>query len=101
MFFEEKLIGWTAALSHTTETGAKEPGGMPVSATSRFEEGMNLPPMKIGQDFRINNDIIELFRAFGIAPKPTSRSTSKRVARRPTACACASSRCAGAKVSIS
>lgn len=66
VFYAEELIGWTAALSHTTETGAKEPGGMPVSATSRFEEGMNLPPMKIGQDFRINNDIIELFRAFGI-----------------------------------
>ena len=66
VFFKEELIGWTAALSHTTETGAKEPGGMPVSATSRFEEGMNLPPMKIGENFRINNDIIELFRAFGI-----------------------------------
>ena len=66
VFFGEDLIGWTAALSHTTETGAKEPGGMPVSATSRFEEGMNLPPMKIGENFRINNDIIELFRAFGI-----------------------------------
>jgi len=66
VFFDNKLVAWTAALSHTTETGAKEPGGMPVSATSRFEEGMNLPPMKIGQDFRINNDIIELFRAFGI-----------------------------------
>lgn len=66
VFFDGQLIGWTAALSHTTETGAKEPGGMPVSATSRFEEGMNLPPMKIGRNFRINNDIIELFRAFGI-----------------------------------
>jgi len=66
VFFDGTLIAWTAALSHTTETGAKEPGGMPVSATSRFEEGMNLPPMKIGQDFRINKDIIELFRAFGI-----------------------------------
>ncbi|MGE0486207.1 MAG: hydantoinase B/oxoprolinase family protein [Gammaproteobacteria bacterium] len=66
VFFDGKLVAWTAALSHTTETGAKEPGGMPVSATSRFEEGMNLPPMKIGRNFRINNDIIELFRAFGI-----------------------------------
>ena len=66
VFFEGTLVAWTAALSHTTETGAKEPGGMPVSATSRFEEGMNLPPMKIGRNFRINNDIIELFRAFGI-----------------------------------
>lgn len=66
VFYDGVLVAWTAALSHTTETGAKEPGGMPVSATSRFEEGMNLPPMKIGQNFRINNDIIELFRAFGI-----------------------------------
>ncbi len=66
VFHNGELIAWTAALSHTTETGACEPGGMPMSATSRFEEGMNLPPMRIGQNFRINNDIIELFRAFGI-----------------------------------
>lgn len=66
VFFEGELVGWTAALSHTTETGAKEPGGMPLSATARFDEGMNLPPMKVGQDFRLNNDIIEMFAAFGI-----------------------------------
>ena len=66
VFHDGELIAWTAALSHTTETGACEPGGMPMSATSRFEEGMNLPPMKIGRNFRINNDIIEMFRAFGI-----------------------------------
>jgi acetophenone carboxylase len=66
VFHNGELIAWTAALSHTTETGACEPGGMPMSATSRFEEGMNLPPMKIGLNFRINKDIIELFRAFGI-----------------------------------
>ncbi len=66
VFHAGELVAWTAALSHTTETGACEPGGMPLSATSRFEEGMNLPPMKIGQNFRINNDIIELFSAFGI-----------------------------------
>ena len=66
VFHRGELVAWTAALSHTTETGACEPGGMPLTATSRFDEGMNLPPMKIGQDFRINNDIIELFQAFGI-----------------------------------
>jgi acetophenone carboxylase len=66
VFHQGVLVAWTAALSHTTETGACEPGGMPLSATSRFEEGMNLPPMKIGRNFRINNDIIELFIAFGI-----------------------------------
>jgi N-methylhydantoinase B/oxoprolinase/acetone carboxylase alpha subunit len=66
VFFDGELVGWTAALSHTTETGAIEPGGMPLTATSRFEEGMNLPPMRVGQDFRLNTDIIEMFAAFGI-----------------------------------
>lgn len=66
VFHDGELVAWTAALSHTTETGAIEPGGMPLSATSRFEEGMNLPPMRVGQNFEISHDILEMFAAFGI-----------------------------------
>jgi N-methylhydantoinase B/oxoprolinase/acetone carboxylase alpha subunit len=66
VFFQGELVAWTAALSHTTETGAVEPGGMPLSATSRFQEGMNLPPMRVGQDFTLNDDVIEMFAAFGL-----------------------------------
>lgn len=66
VFFQGELVAWTAALSHTTETGAIEPGGMPLTATSRFQEGMNLPPMRVGQDFQLKNDIIEMFAAFGL-----------------------------------
>ncbi|MBI5277714.1 MAG: hydantoinase B/oxoprolinase family protein [Burkholderiales bacterium] len=66
VFYEGRLVAWTAALVHTTETGAIEPGGMPVSATTRFEEGMNLPPMRIGRDFKLDEDIVSMFVAFGI-----------------------------------
>lgn len=66
VYFEGRLVAWTAALVHTTETGAIEPGGMPVSATSRFDEGMNLPPMRIGENFRLREDIVSMFVAFGI-----------------------------------
>lgn len=66
VFYEGELIAWTAALVHTTETGAIEPGGMPVSAKTRFEEGMNLPPMKIGSNFELHEDIVTMFQAFGI-----------------------------------
>jgi N-methylhydantoinase B/oxoprolinase/acetone carboxylase alpha subunit len=66
VFYNEELIAWTVALVHTTETGATEPGGMPVSARSRFEEGMNLPPMKIGENFRLRNDVVDMFQLFGI-----------------------------------
>ncbi len=66
VFYEGQLIAWTVALVHTTETGAIEPGGMPVSATSRFEEGMNLPPMRIGDNFKLRPDVESMFQAFGI-----------------------------------
>jgi acetophenone carboxylase len=66
VFHEGKLIAWVGAANHVTETGATEPGGMPVSANARFDEGMNLPPVKIGEDHQIRNDWLEVFNAFGI-----------------------------------
>ena len=33
IFYEGELVAWAGAANHTTETGATEPGGMPVSAT--------------------------------------------------------------------
>ena len=39
---------------------------MPIGATARFEEGLNLPPTKIGDNFRLREDIVTLFEAFGI-----------------------------------
>lgn len=66
VFYNGNLVAWTAALVHTTETGAVEPGGMPVSASSRFEEGMNVPPMRIGRNFKLDEDVVSMFVAFGI-----------------------------------
>ena len=45
IFYDSELIGWAGAAVHTAETGAVEPGGMTLRATSRFMEGMNFPPI--------------------------------------------------------
>jgi N-methylhydantoinase B/oxoprolinase/acetone carboxylase alpha subunit len=66
VFYKGELIAWTGAASHTTETGASEPGGMPINANSRFLEGGNFPPIKIGENFRIREDFLELMAAFGM-----------------------------------
>jgi len=66
VFHEGRLIAWATAALHTTETGAIEPGGMPVSAKSRFEEGLNLPPIKIGEKFTLRNDFLEFYSAYGM-----------------------------------
>lgn len=66
VFHEEKLLAWASAALHTTETGATEPGGMPVSARSRFEEGLNMPPIKIGENFELRNDFLEMYSVYGL-----------------------------------
>ncbi len=66
VFHRGKLLAWVSAAVHTTETGAIEPGGMPVSARSRFEEGLNMPPIKIGENFKLRNDFLELYSVYGL-----------------------------------
>lgn len=66
IFASGDLIGWAGAAVHTSETGAIEPGGMPISAKSRFEEGFCTPPMKIGQNFQLNKDFLELYTLYCI-----------------------------------
>jgi N-methylhydantoinase B/oxoprolinase/acetone carboxylase alpha subunit len=66
VFHNGKLLAWASAALHTTETGAIEPGGMPVSAKSRFEEGLNLPPIKIGENFKLRNDFLEFYSVYGL-----------------------------------
>lgn len=88
VFYEGELIAWTGAAVHTTETGASEPGGMPINANARFLEGMNFPPFKIGENFRIREDFLEVMGAFGIrAPQMViidlkARATAADRARR-------------------
>src|SRR5262249_57176504 len=61
-----RLLAGVPAALHTTETGAIEPGGMPVSAKSRFEEGLNLPPIKIGENYQLRNDFLEFYSVYGL-----------------------------------
>jgi len=66
IFYRGQLLAWASAALHTTETGAVEPGGMPVTAKSRFEEGLNLPPIKIGENYELRSDFLEFYSAYGM-----------------------------------
>lgn len=60
IFNGEELLGWALAAVHTAESGAVTPGGMPLAARNRFYEGMKLPPIRIGENFAIRDDMVEL-----------------------------------------
>jgi acetophenone carboxylase len=80
VFHDGELIAWTAALAHQPETGAVEPGGMPLSARSRNDEGMKLTPIKIGENFKIRADMLRMMENFiGRAPRMQAVDTRARV----------------------
>jgi N-methylhydantoinase B/oxoprolinase/acetone carboxylase alpha subunit len=60
VFNDGELIAWTNAAVHQPETGACEPGGMPLTAKTRHDEGMLLSPIKIGENFRLREDLVEM-----------------------------------------
>jgi len=60
VFNDGELIAWTNAAVHQPETGACEPGGMPLTAKTRHDEGMLLSPIKIGENFRFREDLVEM-----------------------------------------
>jgi acetophenone carboxylase len=60
VFWDQELIGWVAAASHETETGACEPGGNPPSAKTRYDEGLLLSPIKIAERYELKADLMEM-----------------------------------------
>ena len=47
VFYDGELIAWVATIIHEGENGAKEPGGMPSSSESAYDDGIRMSPFKI------------------------------------------------------
>jgi N-methylhydantoinase B len=54
IFREGKLVAWLGALTHTAETGAIEPGGMPPSSRSLLHEGYRVQGIKVQEKGKLN-----------------------------------------------
>lgn len=79
VFYKGELIAWVAAAAHETETGATQPGGMPTFAKSRYDEGLKVPPLKIGENFKLRRDIVELFENSVRYPLMMTNDTAAKV----------------------
>ncbi len=45
-----ELLGWAGGVIHVMDIGATTPGGVPVGPTTRFDDGIDLHCMKIGEN---------------------------------------------------
>jgi N-methylhydantoinase B len=60
VFKDGRLIAYTSMFGHQSDIGGMVPGSMPIHATSIFQEGVRIPPVKIWKQGVYNEDLIRL-----------------------------------------
>jgi N-methylhydantoinase B len=60
VFKDGRLIAYTSMFGHMSDIGGKVPGSMPIDATSIFQEGVRIPPIKLYKQGVYNADLVKL-----------------------------------------
>jgi len=60
IYIDGRIVAWAAMFGHMTDIGGKVPGSLPTDAAQVFEEGIQIPPVKIIRKGQLNEEILEL-----------------------------------------
>jgi N-methylhydantoinase B len=60
IYIDGRIVAWGAMFGHMTDIGGKVPGSLPTDAAQLFEEGVQIPPVKIYRKGVLNEEILEL-----------------------------------------
>ncbi len=60
IFHDGRIVSWAAMFGHMTDIGGKVPGSLPTDARQIFEEGIQVPPVKIIRGGELNSEMLEL-----------------------------------------
>ncbi len=60
VFAEGKLIAWTANIAHNSDVGGMAPGSLSGDATEIFQEGLRLPGVKIINEGRTDQAVMDI-----------------------------------------
>ncbi len=60
IFHDGRLVSWAAMFGHMTDNGGKVPGSLPTDAAQIFEEGLQIPPVKIVRQGVLNKELLNL-----------------------------------------
>lgn len=79
VFNQGELLAWVAAAGHEPETGATEPGGQPADARDRYAEGLKVPPIRLGENFKLRRDLMEFLQNMVRYPEMIAVDTAAKV----------------------
>ncbi|HSG90361.1 MAG TPA: hydantoinase B/oxoprolinase family protein [Pseudomonadales bacterium] len=60
IFKDGRHLCWAAHFGHMTDIGGKVPGSLPIDAAEIFEEGVQVPPVKIYRKGELQEDILAI-----------------------------------------
>lgn len=63
IFYEGQLVAFSASKAHWTEVGGKDPGSWTTDATEVFQEGLQFPCVKLYEEGRPVQSLIDLIAA--------------------------------------
>lgn len=69
VFYLGELIAYVATVVHEGENGAKEPGGMPSSSESAYDDGIRMSPFKVVENNEIRRDLLTFLQNSVREPK--------------------------------
>ncbi|KAH8661657.1 putative hydantoin utilization protein A [Tricladium varicosporioides] len=61
IYFKGEIVGWAANFGHMTDVGGKVPGSMSINATSIFEDGLQIPTVKLYSRGVFNSSMVDVF----------------------------------------
>ncbi|KAH6721129.1 Hydantoinase/oxoprolinase-domain-containing protein [Leptodontidium sp. MPI-SDFR-AT-0119] len=59
--YKGDIVGWAANFGHMTDVGGKVPGSMSINATSIFEDGLQIPTVKLYSKGTFNSAMVDVF----------------------------------------
>ncbi|MBS1797715.1 MAG: hydantoinase B/oxoprolinase family protein [Acidobacteria bacterium] len=68
IYFEGELVGWGSQFGHTVDMGGPVSGSLPTDADTIFGEGTRIPPVKLFDRGRLNEDLLDMILANSRVP---------------------------------
>lgn len=60
VFADGRVVAWVTMMGHTKDVGGRVIGSWPITSTSIFEEGVQIPPVKLVSAGKVNRDIYNI-----------------------------------------
>jgi N-methylhydantoinase B len=60
IFFDGEIVGWSSQFGHQMDAGGRLPGSLPTGATTVYEEGLIIPPIKLMERGEVQEDVLRL-----------------------------------------